>query len=520
MTTRILNAPLMLSFTLDINDITRIDDITFSVVLRDIAFQSYSPPEGSGVQQYNGLNVRVGYWISTRILGKAYQIKSINTVNTTVSEVYCTVTDVDGYIAAISEDRLNFPGDGAGFIFTTNEDGDPILTPGNPSGIISDQWQGDIISHFSARRHKSQYVSIYQSDGTTVTAASISDNNTNYEVASTTGFTVGNTVIIEGIEVEEPAAGYNGTGTIQTISSNIITVNIKSDGTPTSFTGATLRIGSISRGRDFVVGESIYIDSTGIFRKSAGSEYISDTVGIVTSKGIPSDDWFSFRPSGKYFDTTVFPNDFFPTSANVVGSVALTPGLKLYINPNGATPQYTSVAPTSNPYATWVIIGQGTSSATTWSDTESYAQYAYVEHNNVYYFSINAITLDEDSPVQVSPDLNNTDWIPANWNPGTTYVSGTPTFYLPTETFYISQGGAVGDIPSSTSSSWTKTNNYSYPSANRAIYIAGSGGGGGGSNTTVVTGTVQVFDGGGPEWASAPPEVIYPVLDCGGEILL
>ena len=53
-------------------------------------------------------------------------------------------------------------------------------------------------------------------------------------------------------------------------------------------------------------------------------------------------------------------------------------------------------------------------------------------------------------------------------------------------------------------------------SATRAIYIAGSGGGGGGSTTTVVTGTVQVFDGGDPTWASAPPEVIYPVLDCGG----
>jgi hypothetical protein len=140
---------------------------------------------------------------------------------------------------------------------------------------------------------------------------------------------------------------------------------------------------------------------------------ISDTVGIVTSKGIPSDDWFSFRPSGKYFDISLVPNDLFPKSANIVGNVPLTPGLKLYINPNSATPQYTSVAPTSNPYATWIMI-----------------------------------------------------------------------------------------------------------SATRAIYIAGSGGGGGVSNTTVVTGTVQVFDGGDPSWASAPPTRIYPVLDCGGEILL
>lgn len=170
----------------------------------------------------------------------------------------------------------------------------------------------------------------------------------------------------------------------------------------------------VTQGKDFVVGESIYIDSSGIFRKSAGSDKISDTVGIVTSKSIPSDDWFSFRPSGKYFDTTVFPNDFFPTPAIIqqVGgnNVTLTAGMKLYVNPNAGR-QYTSVAPTSNPYATWIMI-----------------------------------------------------------------------------------------------------------SATRAIYIAGSGGGGG--SATVVTGTVQVFDGGDPTWASAPPEVIYPVLDCGGEILL
>jgi hypothetical protein len=366
--------------------------------------------QGQDAVQVGLADVKIGDWIGTIDgSGVAFLIVEID-------DNRYTIADIDGWCLRVKGGPQFTQGDVC--IFRVNEDSIPMfgnlsLGTGTPFfNVLSNtydplQWVADMVGRFASRNPKTQYVTVYQSDGTTVTGASTLDNDTEYVVASTTGFTVDNTVIIEGIQLEAPATGYNGTGTIKTIISNVITVDIKSDGTPTSFTGATLRIGSISRGRDFIVGESVYIDSTGIFRKSAGSVKISDTVGIVTSKGIPSDDWFSFRPSGKYFDTSVVPNDFFPTSANVVGSVTLTPGLKLYINPNGATPQYTSVAPTSNPYATWIMI-----------------------------------------------------------------------------------------------------------SATRAIYIAGSGGGGGGS--TVVTGTVQVFDGGDPTWVSDPLTTIYPVLDCGG----
>jgi hypothetical protein len=116
------------------------------------------------------------------------------------------------------------------------------------------------------------------------------------------------------------------------------------------------------QGKDFIVGESVYINSNGVFLKSANSLNISDTVGIVTSTGIPYDDWFSFRPSGKYFDNTyktVLPEGFFPSPERIeqVGgnNVTLTPGMKLYVNPNAGR-QYTSVAPTLNPYATWIMI--------------------------------------------------------------------------------------------------------------------------------------------------------------------
>jgi len=112
----------------------------------------------------------------------------------------------------------------------------------------------------------------------------------------------------------------------------------------------------------FVLGESIYIDENGVFQKSAGSALgVSDTIGIVTSKSIPSDDWFSFRPSGKYFDKSRGPDDFFPTPEIIeqVGeeNVTLIAGTKLYINPNSGR-QYTTVPPNSNPYATWIMIDE------------------------------------------------------------------------------------------------------------------------------------------------------------------
>ena len=365
---------------------------------------------------YGAGDVKVGDWVGTSAgKGACYQILSIVDPPTTGSAASYIVADIDGYCAATFGSSSVTAG--AGCIFRLNEDGIPGLSTSSTVDFFNGLsnpllWISEMVARFALRNNKTQYVSIYQSVAKTITGASITGARTLYDVADTSGLSVGNTVIIEGIELGS-ATGYNGTGSIHAIDPNVsVTVNITSSGTPDQFAIATLRIGSVPRGRDFVVGESLYIDSSGIFRKSAGSLQISDTVGIVTSKGIPSDDWFSFRPSGKYFDTTVFPNDFFPTPAIIqqVGgnNVTLTEGMKLYINPNSGR-QYTTVAPTSNPYATWIMI-----------------------------------------------------------------------------------------------------------SATRAIYIAGSGGGGGGSTTTVVTGTVQVFDGGDPTWASAPPEVIYPVLDCGG----
>lgn len=77
-----------------------------------------------------------------------------------------------------------------------------------------------------------------------VSGATISGSNTTYNVASTGGFTTGNTVTIAGITLGS-ATGYNGTGVVQSFVTNTsITINITSTGTPSSFTGATARNGT------------------------------------------------------------------------------------------------------------------------------------------------------------------------------------------------------------------------------------------------------------------------------------
>ena len=107
----------------------------------------------------------------------------------------------------------------------------------------------------------------------------------------------------------------------------------------------------------FVVGDPIYIDSSGVFRLSAGSSnYI--TLGVVTSVGIPASTWFSFRPFGHYFDTSTIPLQFFPVNSSVSGGISA--GQVLYINPeytgSGSGFQYVTTKPATNPIAVWVMI--------------------------------------------------------------------------------------------------------------------------------------------------------------------
>ena len=277
MTTVLSPAPMILRFKAQ--DVSPLDPLTFEISLVNIESQNYTQSfdsnGGSIVLQYDGLNVKIGDWITNDVASQTYQITDIR--NPTPGRLECTVTDRGGLYSSTTYSGSPAPTSNAyGYIFRVNEDNVPILAPAlGAASDLGPTWQGDLISLFAARNSKTQYVSINQ-------------------------------------------------------------VNT------------------------FTVGESIYIDSSGVFQKSAGSLKISDTVGIVTSKGIPSDNWFSFRPSGKYFDTSLVPHDFVPTPQRIEqvsgSNVTLIGGMKLYINSISGGRQYTTVKRGSNAFATWILI--------------------------------------------------------------------------------------------------------------------------------------------------------------------
>lgn len=96
----------------------------------------------------------------------------------------------------------------------------------------------------------------------------------------------------------------------------------------------------------FSVGDPVYVDaSTGLFYKSSGIgdvPQIVQTIGVVTSVGVPNKDYFTFNPFGEYRTTGDLP---------FVGS---TPGTYYYIDPAGAG--FTTIRPANFPTPVYQII--------------------------------------------------------------------------------------------------------------------------------------------------------------------
>ena len=87
----------------------------------------------------------------------------------------------------------------------------------------------------------------------------------------------------------------------------------------------------------FLLGDPIYINSSGIFAKSSGIGDVSgvlQTFGIVTSVGIPTKDYFTFNPIGEYRE---------------IPSLTGPPGTLYYISPTGAN-AYTTTRPDNYPF--------------------------------------------------------------------------------------------------------------------------------------------------------------------------
>jgi hypothetical protein len=118
-----------------------------------------------------------------------------------------------------------------------------------------------------------------------------------------------------------------------------------------------VNIGQTGASTQFRVGDPVFLDPADrLFKVTYGlgdTGSLSETLGIVTSVGLPTVDSFTFNPFGEY------------TTASVIAlySGATGPiGTHVYINPSGATgvtgSAYTVTAPTNYPYPLYQIIDE------------------------------------------------------------------------------------------------------------------------------------------------------------------
>lgn len=107
-----------------------------------------------------------------------------------------------------------------------------------------------------------------------------------------------------------------------------------------------VRINQSGAATTFTVGDPVFINtSTNLFQRSntlGDVPEIYTTIGVVDTIGIPSEDYFTFKPFGQYRSATQVP---------LVGPV----GTIFYIDPTDTT-QYTTSKPTNNPFALYQII--------------------------------------------------------------------------------------------------------------------------------------------------------------------
>ncbi len=99
----------------------------------------------------------------------------------------------------------------------------------------------------------------------------------------------------------------------------------------------------------FTEGNFLTITSTGSYELStSATSSVYNTIGVVTSVGIPDTDWFAYRPFGQYLrGSRISPSLTGPSSG--VGKI-------YYLNSTGAL---TTTAPTSNPYPVYLQVSTG-----------------------------------------------------------------------------------------------------------------------------------------------------------------
>jgi hypothetical protein len=107
-----------------------------------------------------------------------------------------------------------------------------------------------------------------------------------------------------------------------------------------------VRIYQTGASSTFAVGDPVFINtSTNQFQRSntlGDVPAIYSTIGVIDTIGIPSADYFTFKPFGQYRSATEVP---------LTGPVGTT----YYIDPTDTT-QYTTTRPTNNPFPMYQII--------------------------------------------------------------------------------------------------------------------------------------------------------------------
>lgn len=138
-------------------------------VTASVTTQAHSYPLSSTPYIYTAADIKVGYWYSDLVSGKAVKIISITSQNP--SSITMVVEDVDRFntFTDSTGNGIGIGNLGGGFIFEIGDDGLPILGPMigfNTQLITSIGWQLDQISRFRYRNYLNSHYSVNQPGNT------------------------------------------------------------------------------------------------------------------------------------------------------------------------------------------------------------------------------------------------------------------------------------------------------------------------------------------------------------------
>lgn len=131
----------------------------------DVDPQIHSSPSSITPYQYDGLDIKVGDWVTTAEGGVAVRIYEI--VSQTSIQAVVRVEDVDRFniMSDFSFAGVGISADGQGYVFEVDEDGLPVLGPAG-AFYLGVTLQTDLMARFSRRNAVKKYVKVEQTGHT------------------------------------------------------------------------------------------------------------------------------------------------------------------------------------------------------------------------------------------------------------------------------------------------------------------------------------------------------------------